>query len=71
MHDRPAEIRPSEAERIAFAYRMAARGDAWLALVRAVEDALADLDRADRRVERQAALISRGYVRGGPDGAHR
>lgn len=64
MHERPVEIQPSEAEQIAFAYRIAARGDTWAALVRAIEDALTDLERADRAAKRQTALISHGYVRG-------
>ena len=60
----PSEIRLSEAERIALAYHRAARGDAWTALVRAVEDALADLAEAERRTMQRDRLISRGYVRG-------
>lgn len=63
-HEPPAEIRLSEAERIALAYHRAARGDAWTALVRAVEDALADLAEAERRTMQRDRLISRGYVRG-------
>ena len=60
----PVEIRLTEAERIALAYHRAARGDAWAALVRAVEDALADLAEAERRTMQRDRLISRGYVRG-------
>ena len=60
----PSEIRLSEAERIALAYHRAARGDAWTALVRAVEDALADLAEAERRTMQRDRLISQGYVRG-------
>ena len=59
----PVEIRPREAEVIAFAYHRAARGDAWGALVAAISDALADLDAAELSVARQARLISRGYAR--------
>ena len=40
MHGQPIEVLPSEAERIVFAYQLVADGDAWAALVRAVEDAL-------------------------------
>ena len=61
----PVEIRPIEAEVIAFAYHRAARGDAWGALVAAISDALADLDAAERRIVRQAGLVSRGYARCG------
>ncbi|MCJ2082460.1 hypothetical protein [Methylobacterium sp. J-090] len=63
-HEPPVEIRLTEAERIALAYHRAARGDAWTALVRAVEDALADLAEAERRTMQRDRLISRGYVRG-------
>jgi hypothetical protein len=63
--DREAvEIRLSDAEVIALAYHWAARGDAWTALVRAVEDALADLAEAERRTMQRDRLISHGYVRG-------
>ncbi|MGV7034756.1 hypothetical protein [Methylobacterium symbioticum] len=65
MHGQPHEVRPSEAERIALAYRLAAEGDAWAALLRAVEDALADLAEAERRSMRRDRLVSRGYVRAG------
>jgi hypothetical protein len=58
------EIRLTEAETIALAYRRAARGDAWIALVQVVEDALADLAEAERRSLRRDRLVSRGYVRG-------
>jgi len=60
----PVEIRLTEAERIALAYHRAARGDAWAALVRAIEDALADLTEAERRTMQRDRLISHGYVRG-------
>ncbi len=60
----PVEIRPREAEVIAYAYHRAARGNAWDALVAAITDALADLDAAERRTARQDGLISRGYARG-------
>jgi hypothetical protein len=59
----PVEVRPSEAERIAYAYRLAAQRNAWSALVRAIEDALRDLAAAERRLQQQESLISRGYVR--------
>ncbi|GJE44230.1 hypothetical protein [Methylobacterium soli] len=59
----PMEVRPSEAERIAYAYRLAAQGNAWAALVRAIEDALRDLAAAERRLQQQERVISRGYVR--------
>ena len=42
----------------------AARGDAWTALVRVVEDALADLAEAERRSLRRDRLVSHGYVGG-------
>ncbi|KQT96080.1 hypothetical protein ASG60_20810 [Methylobacterium sp. Leaf469] len=64
MDREPVEIRLSDAEVIALAYHRAAHGDAWAALVRAVEDALADLAEAERRTMQRDRLISRGYVRG-------
>lgn len=65
-----AEVPASEAERIAYAYRLA-HGDSWTAMVRAIEDALADLAEAERNTLRRDRLISRGYVRGRFDeGAH-
>ncbi|MBD8901388.1 hypothetical protein MBTS_03920 [Methylobacterium bullatum] len=63
MHGRTAEAPLSEAERIAQAYALAAHGDTWAALVKAVGDALADLAEAERRTMRCDRLISRGYVR--------
>ncbi|GEP03849.1 hypothetical protein MOX02_18870 [Methylobacterium oxalidis] len=60
----PEEVRPSEAERAAFAYWLAAQADTWAALVWAVEDALADLELAERLLRRQEGHISHGYVRG-------
>ena len=63
-HQPPVEIRLTEAETIALAYRRAARGDAWIALVQVVEDALADLAEAERRSLRRDRLVSHGYVRG-------
>ena len=63
-NDPPVECRLTEAETIALAYHRAARGDAWTALVRAVEDALADRAEAERRTMQRDRLISRGYVRG-------
>lgn len=68
-HEPPVEIRLTEAETIALAYRRAARGDAWAALVQAIEDALADLAEAERRSLRRDRLVSRGYVRGRSDAA--
>ncbi|GJD47189.1 hypothetical protein AFCDBAGC_5075 [Methylobacterium cerastii] len=62
-HEPPVEIRLTEAETIALAYRRAARGDAWAALVQAIEDALSDLAEAERRSLRRDRLVSRGYVR--------
>lgn len=67
-HEPPAEIRPTEAETIALRYHRDARGDAWAALVRAVEDGLADLDDAQRRTVEQSRLVSRGYARIRADG---
>ena len=64
-YEAPVEIQLSEAEKIALAYHCAARGDAWTALVRAIEDALADLTEAERRTMQRDRLISRGYVRAG------
>ncbi|WP_443189798.1 hypothetical protein [Methylobacterium sp. Leaf94] len=59
------DIRLTEAETIALAYHRAARGDAWAALVQAVEDALGDLAEAERQTAQQCRLISRGYIREG------
>ena len=64
-YEPPVEIRSTEAEAIAWAYRLVACGDAWTALVRAIEDALADLAEAERRTEQRDRLISYGYVRAG------
>lgn len=63
-HEPPVECRLTEAEKIAFAYYRAARGDVWAGLVRAVEDALADLAEAERRTMQRDRLISHGYVHG-------
>ena len=63
LNEAPVEIRLSEAEAIARAYRNAAQGDAWSALVAAIADALTDLDEAERRLARQGRLVSRGYAR--------
>ncbi|MEA1835205.1 hypothetical protein U8607_24265 [Methylobacterium durans] len=71
MHEQPVEIQPSEAERVAYAYRTRARGDSWSALVRAIEDALTDLAASERAAQQETALISRGYVRGRLDAADR
>jgi hypothetical protein len=65
MHGRPVDDELGEAERIAQAYRAAAAGDSWAALVQAVSDALADLAEAERRTLRRDRLISRGYIRAG------
>jgi hypothetical protein len=71
MHARPFEppvaVKLSEAETIALAYHRAAHGDPWAALVRVVEDALADLAEAERRTMQRDRLISRGYVRSATD----
>ncbi|MCJ2113325.1 hypothetical protein ACFZ8E_04085 [Methylobacterium sp. HMF5984] len=64
-YEPPVEIRSTEAEAIAWAYRLVACGDAWAALVRAIEDALSDLAEAERRTEQRDRLISYGYVRAG------
>ena len=61
----PVDIRLTEAETIALAYHRAARGDAWVARVQAVEDALGDLAEAERQTQQQRRLISRGYIRDG------
>jgi len=63
-HEAPVEIPLSEAETIAAAYLRAAQGDARAALVRAITDALIDLDAAERRAAGQGRLISHGYARG-------
>ena len=63
-HEPPVDFRLIEAETIALAYRRAPRGDAWAALVRAIEDALSDLAEAERRTLQRDRLISHGYVRG-------
>ena len=60
----PVEAAVSEAERLAIAYRGAAGGDTWSALVQAIGDALADLAEAERRAHQRDRLISKGYVRG-------
>ncbi|MGH1570445.1 hypothetical protein ACRAWG_06940 [Methylobacterium sp. P31] len=57
------EIRLREAEVVALAYHRAAKGDAWSALVAAIADALTDLGDAERRLDWQDRLISRGYAR--------
>ncbi|WP_245297812.1 hypothetical protein [Methylobacterium radiotolerans] len=57
------EIRLSEAKVIALAYHRSASGDAWAALVRALEEALTDLQDAEAPVLAQGWLISRGYAR--------
>lgn len=62
MGAQPIEVPVTDAERIAYAYR-ATHGDVWTAMVRAVEDALADLAEAERRTQRRERLISKGYVR--------
>lgn len=63
-HQQSEEVSVSEAERIAYAYRTAAAGNTWDALVQAVQDALADLAEGERRTRQEHRLISRGYVRG-------
>jgi hypothetical protein len=64
MDPEPAEKPLLEAERIAYAYRVAARGDTWVALVCAIRDALTDLAEAERRAELVQRQVPRGYVRG-------
>ena len=56
MGSRPIDVPVSDAERIAYA-------DPWTAMVRAVEDALADLTEAERHTQRRERPISKGYVR--------
>ncbi len=68
MLDRATETEPTKAEGIAHVYRVPRGGNAWAALVRAVEDALTDLAEAERRSLRRDRLISHGYVRGRLDG---
>ncbi|GJD87439.1 MULTISPECIES: hypothetical protein [Methylobacterium] len=65
MHCNPVEVVPSEAKRIAYAYQLAADGDARAALVHAIDDALTDLAEAERRSLRSDRLISRGFDWGG------
>lgn len=62
-HEPPVDIRLTEAEAIALHYYQAAHRDGWAALVRAVADALADLDAAERRAAEQGRLVSHGYAR--------
>ena len=64
-HEPPVEIRRTEADANAWAYRLIACGDAWAALGQAVEDAVADLGEAERQTLQRDLLISHGYVRGG------
>ncbi|AWN35884.1 hypothetical protein [Methylobacterium radiodurans] len=65
MQANQSDVLLTEAETIALAYRKAAHGDAWAALVRAIEDALSDLAEAERRSLRRDRLISRGFIRAG------
>ena len=59
---------PSTAvEAIAAAYLESAGQDPWLAIRRVIADALVDLCEAERRSLRRGRLISRGYVRAGPN----
>ncbi len=64
-HEPPVDIRLTEAETIALDYYTAAGRDGWAALMRAITDALADLDagRAPRAAG-QGRLVSHGYARG-------
>ena len=64
-YEPPVEIRPNEAEAIAWAYRLVACGDPVAALGDAIEEALADLTQAECGPLRRDHLISHGYVRGG------
>ncbi|GJE14195.1 MULTISPECIES: hypothetical protein [Methylobacterium] len=67
-YEPPADIGLTEAEAIALHYYRAAHRDGWTALVRAIADALSDLDAAQAHAERQGRLISRGYARGRSNG---
>ena len=67
MGSESVEVPLLKAERIAYAYRVAARGDAGAALVQAIHDALIDLGEAERRAERIERQVSRGYARGNFD----
>ena len=61
-HEPPVDFRLIEAETIALAYRRAPRGDAWAALVRAIEDALSDAlhERLTQRfVDRRTSVLMR------------
>ena len=71
MRPLPEEVPASEAERIAYAYRLTAGGNAWDALLQVVEDTLADLAEAERRTQRRDRLISKGYVRSAIDTGRR
>lgn len=66
----PPEL-PCPVEDIARAYLRNTEGDAGLALRCAIADALSDLMAAEQRARARSRLISRGYVRGGPDAAAR
>jgi hypothetical protein len=62
-HEAPVEIRLSEAQAIALHYYRASHRDGWTALVRAIADALVDLDAAEHRLAGQGRLVSHGYAR--------
>lgn len=62
-HEPPVDIRLTEAEAIALHYYQAAHRDGWAALVRAIADALADLDAAERHIADHGRLVSHGYAR--------
>jgi hypothetical protein len=57
-------IRLTDAEAIALHYYRAAHLEGWTALMRAIADALADLDAAEARTAEQGRLIPHGYARG-------
>lgn len=62
-HEPPVDIRLTEAEAIALHYYRAAHRDGWAALVRAIADALADIDAAERHLADHGRLVSHGYAR--------
>lgn len=58
------DVRRTDAEALAHAYRTAHHGDDRAALVAAISDALADLDAAEERVAAARRAVSHGFVRG-------
>lgn len=63
-YEPPVNIRLTEAEAIALDYYREAHRDGWTALVRAISDALADLEAAEKRADGLGRLVSHGYARG-------